>query len=65
MKNSRTCASCGAFAALANECRAKSPQMALVAGPQGPITLGIFPPTKPENWCAEWRPEQTTIAMNQ
>ena len=54
-----TCDDCRYFARLANECRRKSPQAVLAQSPVGGLTiLGIFPTTKPANWCGEWAREQ-------
>lgn len=56
MDSEKTCATCAHYAGLAKECRAKAPIAALVQGPQGqPAAMGFFPPTKPGNWCGEWR----------
>jgi hypothetical protein len=55
----QTCSNCAAFAALPNECRANPPEPALVIGPQGQQgILGMFPSTRPENWCCAWRPNE-------
>jgi hypothetical protein len=52
----KTCGSCAAFCALKNECRAKSPTPFLINGPEGaPVSVGVFPATRAEGWCAEWR----------
>jgi hypothetical protein len=51
----RTCASCAAYCALAKECRAKSPQPVMVPSTTGDmVVLGVWPATRPENWCLEW-----------
>jgi hypothetical protein len=52
----RTCSTCNAFQAISKECRAKTPTAAVVSAGGGQITvLGVFPATKPENWCREWK----------
>ena len=38
------------------ECRHNPPQAHMLAGPGGqPVTIGLFPPTRAENWCGEFR----------
>lgn len=56
-----SCATCAAFCALKGECRAKSPQVFVIEGPKGPVPAGIFPATRADHWCCEWRPEAATL----
>ena len=51
------CESCRFFSALANECRVRPPSPVVGNTPAGQIILGIFPATKKENWCGEWKPQ--------
>jgi hypothetical protein len=54
----KTCETCAAYSALAKECRAHAPQPVMLQGPNGQSgVVGIFPASKPDNWCAEWRAE--------
>lgn len=50
-----TCQTCRHFAALAQECRAKTPQAFVVPAPNGnPLAIGIFPAVRADTWCGEW-----------
>lgn len=51
------CENCKAFMKLTNECRLLAPKsnMVMMQGQLQQIT--IFPITKAENWCLEFRPK--------
>lgn len=57
----KTCNSCAAYAALANECRAKPPTAVVIEGPKGAVPAGIFPLVRGESWCGEWRPDPNKL----
>ncbi len=58
MMNGETCETCGAFSALTNECRRKSPVMVPVQHPSGQaVAMGLFPATSKDRWCKEWVPD--------
>lgn len=59
----KPCSTCAAFAALKNECRAKSPTAVLIEGPRGHVSAGIYPAVTPDGWCCEWRPEEPQIVI--
>ena len=54
-----TCETCAAYSALTKECRAHAPQPVVMTVPSGENgVMGIFPASKYDNWCAEWREEK-------
>jgi hypothetical protein len=53
--NNQTCSNCQAFSKLGNECRLKPPTPHLIATNNGVQNITIFPVTKPNNWCLEWK----------
>ena len=50
-----TCKTCSAYSALTKECRAHAPEPMMIQNGTQTGVLGIFPGTRPEQWCAEWR----------
>jgi hypothetical protein len=55
MVTGETCSTCKFFAALPKECRKNPPTVMLMQGPGGQsMSLGVFAPSKPENWCGAW-----------
>lgn len=61
----QTCLNCAAYSALPQpECRAKPPRVFIVSAPQGPVTWGVFPPTRPEHWCRKWCKEEPRVTLS-
>lgn len=57
----KNCGNCAAFSALTRECRRKSPIPVMVQGPDGkPGSLGVYPATDKDGWCAEWLTDEKT-----
>lgn len=53
------CSDCAAFSALTKECRRHAPTATIVPGPEGkPLVIGLWPGTKPDNWCMEYVSEK-------
>lgn len=70
MKSDQTCQNCAAYYALEHQCRRKAPtpfpvqeqQSALGGGGRvGLRMLGVWPPTQPQFWCAEWLPDVSIL----
>lgn len=36
-------------------CRRSPPVVANMMTPRGPVTIGQWPPTRPGNWCGEFK----------
>lgn len=36
-------------------CRRSPPVVVNLMSPKGPITIGQWPPTRPDNWCGEFK----------
>lgn len=65
-----TCDSCKAFSPATRECRRHAPVMVPVqqqnlAGQQAMAAAGMWPATKPDNWCEEYIADQGgALALN-
>lgn len=55
-----TCQSCAHYAALNGHCRAHAPQVFLLGfnAENKAMWAGTWPPTQPNNWCAEHKPAE-------
>jgi hypothetical protein len=55
-----TCESCLFFFKAEDKesyaCRFDPPTVVNMMTPRGPITIGQWPPTRPENWCGKHQP---------
>lgn len=56
MAQVQRCNECKWFVMLPQgECHLNPPSVFLVPGPAGgPVTVGVFPPTKPSNFCGKF-----------
>lgn len=66
MINRDTCEHCAAFHTIPGggngECRLKAPQPVALPQSDGQLlTLGVFPATRKNNWCLEWRPHVSSF----
>jgi hypothetical protein len=64
---SRSCRTCDYWSAIHNggECRKNPPKPALIPGPQGPVAVGMHPPTPAEHWCGEYKPDPIQVAAQE
>lgn len=54
----QTCGNCAAFAAMARECRRKSPTAVPIQNDKNQVqSVGFFPETTHDRWCLEYVPD--------
>lgn len=63
---SANCSSCPFYSHMARQCRADPPVFQVVPAPNGQMAaIGVWPPTKPGNWCGRHPDRKTGIRMTE